>query len=86
MVALNAVQFSKEIEEKEKAVKEAHRYDGLDEEAMVQLKSQVKTGNSQKGQSYGLLEALSKSGLNSEQLAYLKEMTNSADLPAIDAL
>ena len=53
---------------------------------MVQLKSQVKTGNSQKGQSYGLLEALSKSGLNSEQLAYLKEMTNSADLPAIDAL
>jgi len=80
LVATSADEYHKEITDKEKEAKEAHQYDGLDEEAMVQLKSQVK--------SHGFLDAdeLAKSGLSNEQIAYLTEMTNAADLPAVDAL
>jgi hypothetical protein len=79
-VSAEAADYQNKIKEQEKAEQDAHAYDNMDEEAMVQLsaKHDAPVALAQT-KSNGWLANLEKLGLSSEQREYLEAMTDAND-------
>lgn len=92
-VALEANEYQTKILNDQKEKEEAKHFNGLDEEAMVQLKAQhpkdtnilAQISNKQI-ENNELIQTLSKAGLTDEQIQFLTSMSDSNEAPDINLL